>query len=135
MMKKILLFLLPITLLSGCQKNNEPSHKEPHYQEVEEYHIEWKDIFSQQQDKYYVYVYSIACPQCSALREDITNIAKKGFAHLYFVYPDDDIAFTRNEEEADNSLGASSLENVYIYTTPTLMEFTNKEITSYTRDY
>lgn len=131
------LFFITLTLLTGCNKSqkNTPETKEPHYQEVEDLHIEWKDLFNQNNDRYYCYVYGVACSACSYLRESVTTFAKSEKEHFYFIYPSDDIVFVDDEETAIKSLGAKSIEDVSIYTTPTLIEISNKVITNYTRDY
>ena len=123
--------------LAGCGKNKgaTSSYNEPHYNEVEEYHIEWKELFNQDNDSYYAYVYSVTCTPCSMLREEIINFAKGHYVNFYFIYPSDDISFTEDSSIADASLGKSSINDVYIYTTPTLIGITNKTITSYSRDY
>lgn len=130
-------FIVLFTLLNQCSQNNKEQEekKEPHYVEVEEYHINWSDLFVQEDDTYYVYVYSIACVYCSQIREKITDLAKKELVDLYFVYPSDDITFINDEEKAYSSIGASKIEDVYIYTTPTLMKISDKIIEEYTRNY
>lgn len=137
-MKQIFLaIILPIILLNTCNAENNvtPSKKDPHYEEVEDLHIEWKDLFLQNNTTYYAYFYTIGCAQCSALREEITTFARSEKAPLYFVFPNDDIPFSKDSTVADASLGATKLEDVYLYSTPTLIEIDNKEITLYTRDF
>ena len=133
----ILPLLVAFATLCGCSNivTSSDEYREPHYNEVENMHIEWNDLFNQSQDNYYVYVYSVACTACSMLREDMVKFAKKEGQHFYFIYPSDDITFTDDEDVADASIGATSIENVNIYTTPTLMEITNKTVTYYSRDY
>ena len=138
-MKKIIpLILITLSSICGCQKKDNSStssYVEPHYNEVEELHIEWKDLFNQSENQFYAYVYSVTCTPCSMLRTEITEFAKSGKVKLYFIFPSDDIAFTNDETLADASLGATSLENVYCYSTPTLIEITANAVTKYTRDY
>ena len=134
-MKKILsLLILPILLLTGCHIE-EPSYQEPYYEEVKDLHINWIDLFNVELDTYYVYIYSVTCIQCSALRDDLVNYARKENSHLYFVYPSEDITFTNDEELALSSLNKSNLEDIYIYTTPTLMEINKKIVSLYNKDY
>ena len=131
------LFIMSVTLLTGCNKQKEPtpSGKDPHYNEVEELHIGWKDLFNQEDDVYYAYVYSVSCVPCSSLREQVTTFAKGGYVHFYFVYPSDDVPFIDDSVQADNSLGATKIEDVYCYSTPCLIEISDHVITKYTRDY
>ena len=137
-MKRFIVLLLPLILLVGCrQKNNEEqsSKKDPFYNVVEDLHIEWKDMFLDKEEPFYVYVYSITCPPCSSLREQVVNFAQADYVPFYFVYPSDDIVFVDDVETAENSIGATRIEDVSIYNTPTLIGISNKKVTSYTRDY
>lgn len=137
-MKRILpLLFVSISLLSSCGANEETSastSKKPYYIEVENLHIEWKDLFNQN-NNYFVYIYSLGCYTCSMLREDVINYALKEDTNFYFVYPEDDIAFTNDEELAKASIGATSIENVYCYVTPTLIEINNGIVVTYLNDY
>jgi len=138
-MKRLFCLASAMLILTGCsnkkEEEKEPSYVEPHYQEVEELHIEWPTLFSQPESKYYAYVYAVTCSPCSSLREKITNAAKSGKAKIYFVFPSDDVPFTEDLDQAMSSLGATAIENVYCYSTPTLIEITDKTVSLYTRDY
>ena len=133
---KSLLFI-PLIVLSGCAKQKEPEEpkQEPHYEEVENLHIKWENLFNQEDDKYYAYIYSVTCVPCSMLREQVIEFAKASYVHFYFIYPSDEIPFVENPAQADGSIGASSIENVYCYSTPCLIEITDHTITNYSRDH
>ena len=137
-MKHLFLLLIASSiLLNGCggQQEDTPINREPHYDEVENLHIEWKDLFNQEEDKYYAYVYSVTCTPCSMLRSEMIEFSQKNYVSFYFIYPSEDIPFVDDESLAKSSLGKSSLDDVYIYNTPTLIEITNKVITDYSNDY
>ena len=137
-MKHILVILTTTFItLAGCgkEKGITSSNNVPHYNEVEELHIEWNDLFNQNNDSYYAYVYSVTCTPCSMLREQVTSFSKGNYVNFYFVFPNDDIPFVNDENTADASLGKNNINDVYIYNTPTLIGITNKTITSYSRDY
>lgn len=135
------LFLVLTCAFSGCSKKepekegSNTNYEEPHYNEVEDLHIHWGCLFNQLDDKYYAYVYAVTCTPCSYLREKVTGVAKSGKIKLYFVDPNDDIPFTEDMDLAMSSLGKEKVEDVYCYSTPTLIEITNKVVTLYTRDY
>ena len=142
MRKLLVLLLLAPFVLSGCNqkpqeepKEEDTAYVEPHYNEVDDLHINWRDLFNQKEDKYYAYVYFVTCTMCSNIRPLITSVAKSGDISLYFVYPSEEIPFTDSEEQSASSLGKDKVEDVYIYMTPTLIEITNKVITMFTRDY
>ena len=138
-MKKVIpLIMIMTTMLCGCQKQGDSttsSYTEPHYNEVEDLHIEWKDLFNQTDNQYYAYVYSVMCTPCSMLREQVTTFARSGKAHFYFITATEDVPFVDSADQADASLGATSLEGVYCYNTPTLREITADAVTKYSRDY
>ena len=135
-------FSLPLLLLvltiSGCQKSQKSSstsYQGPIYEEVSQLHIHWDDLFNQEQEKYFVYVYSVTCTPCSMLREEIIDFSLNSGVNFYFVNPNDDIPFVDDAAIADASINATSIENVCCYSTPTLMEIKEKVITYYSRDY
>ena len=140
-MRKLLPLVLLISFtLSGCSKKpqeeeNNTTYKEPIYQEVEDLHIEFKDLFNQKEDKYYAYFYFVTCSWCSYLRPQITEVAKSGNSTIYFVFPSEELPYTDDLDLALSSQGKDKLEDVYLYSTPCLIEITNKIITMYTRDY
>ena len=141
-MRKLLPLILLVSFsLCGCkekeqEKNGEPAERvEPHYNEVEDLHINWLDLFNQNEGTYYAYVYSVTCTPCSYLREKVTAVAKSGKTFLYFVMPSDDVPFTTDLDLAMSSLGKEDVKEVYVYSTPTLIEITNKVISMYTREY
>lgn len=134
------LLLIILSLLSGCSSSEVSStsssfYQEPFYNEIEELHIHWNDLFNQENDKYYVYIYSVTCVPCSMLRDDAMTYAKDESTTFYFVYPGDDIPFVEDATKAESSLGATSLDDISFYNTPTLMEITNKTVTTYLRDF
>ena len=141
-MRKLLplILLIPFSLC-GCEKKEQEKKEEPeqyvepHYNEVEDLHINWSDLFNQSETTYYAYVYSVTCTPCSYLREKVTEVAKSGKTSLYFVMPSDDVTFTTDLDLAMSSLGKEDVKDVYIYSTPTLIEITNKVISLYTREY
>lgn len=137
MKRYIPILLLAVTTLGGCSNiiTSSDIEREPHYNEVEDLHIEWNDMFDQNEDQYYVYVYAIACTACSMLREGIVNFSRNSGNNFYFVYPSDDIDYVDDEETAETSLGATSIADVHIYTTPTLIKITDGAVTYYSRDY
>ena len=135
----LLMLLLSSSLLCACNvetpvsSSREPS--KPYYQEVESYHIHWEDLFAQQGSPYYCYIYGLACHACSSLREQVTTLAQSNNIPFYFIYPNDDIPFAETPSIAESSLGATTLEGVSCYSTPTLIEITDHTVTQYLRDY
>ena len=137
-MKRGLVLLLS-SLLCACNNVEAPvssssQNNGPLYLEVEDLHIHYEDLFAQQGSPYYCYIYGLACQACSSLRESIVNLARIESIHFYFIYPNDDIPFAETPSQADASLGASDIQDVYCYSTPTLIEISDHIITQYLRD-
>lgn len=80
--------------LSGCslQKetqnhNFEPSENIPFerdYSEVDELHILWSQMFSQNLQSYYVYFYSTNCNHCQSIKNEMVDLALKR-GDIFFV--------------------------------------------------
>lgn len=80
--------------LSGCslQKETqkhvfEPSENIPverDYCEVEELHILWSQMFSQNFQSYYVYFYSTNCNHCQSIKNEMVDLALKR-GDIFFV--------------------------------------------------
>lgn len=82
MKKKILLPLLPL-FLSSCFSTTykkdqqlivEEIPVEHDYSELEDYRIEWEDIFNISMDDYFVFFFSINCSHCENIKNEIVEI-------------------------------------------------------------
>jgi|GEM_PF-6953436 len=136
----ILMLLLSSSLLCACNNtetavSSSRAPSKPYYEEVESYHIHWDDLFAQEGNPYYCYIYGLACNACSSLREQATTLAQSSNIPFYFIYPNDDIPFVEAPAIAESSLGATTLDGVSCYSTPTLIEITDHTVTEYLRDY
>ncbi|MCX5775624.1 MAG: hypothetical protein NTV44_04610 [Firmicutes bacterium] len=121
------IFLLSFFLVS-CFHGNEvsstsapPSHT---YTEVAAFSIAWEGIFSLKETDYYIYVYFPGCSHCQSLKNDVIDYALSDpQIPLYFVLGSKDIPKGTNP---DKTLGATSLDEVFIVGWPSLIEIKTK---------
>lgn len=94
------------------------------YFEVEDMYINWSDILNQNNDTYYVYIYSTTCSHCKELKNWIIEKALER----------DDIYFVKGSSEnkvktdVSQTIGATEVENIAILGYPTLLKISNKTL-------
>ena len=137
-MRNILLFSLTfLSILGGCSPNSKPStkpeenntqeeEKKREYSEISQLKILWKDIFNQQENIYYVYLYSLYCSHCNAIKNFMIESALSGNKKIYFIQASGEHVI--NEEKA-KEISVDSLEDLAIRGYPTLLELKNKIVT------
>ena len=87
MRRKFFVFLTSI-FLTGCSINGSPTifHNPPKledpiiehsYNEVEDKHILWSEIFEQEPEIYFVYFYSLNCDHCENMKNEIIDLCLK----------------------------------------------------------
>lgn len=102
------------------------SSNEHTYDEVSHLHIDWDDIFSILDEYYYVYVYSTHCGYCQKIKNPIIEFALSGNDNFYFVEFSNDVTVSTN---VSNTIGASSIEDLSILGTPSLVVIQNHYVT------
>ena len=107
------LSVLFLPFLLGC-KQSEPID----YNSCSNKVITYQELFNQNQDDYYVYIFSYNCGHCEDFKEEILPIIYN-HRNMYLLEYSKDIKITSN---VDETIGASSIEDVYILGTPTLLE-------------
>lgn len=133
-MRKIFLFLTLPLILGGCSltkkeskidiKNVEIPEVDHEYFEVTELTINWADILIQNNDTYYVYIYSQNCTHCQELKNYMIETALKR----------DDIFFVRGtskdtiKTDVSTSIGATKTEDICILGYPSLLEISEKTV-------
>ena len=74
MKKKLLpLTFILLTLLSSCSIRNDSDLIYEDYNQLEEYQITWRDLFSQSNSEYFVYIYSLSCLHCQNIKEEVIS--------------------------------------------------------------
>ena len=80
--------------------------------------ISYQDLFNQTQEDYCVYIFSYSCGHCEDFKEEILPIIFNN-RNIYLLEYSNEIKVSSN---VDETIGASSIEDVYILGTPTLLE-------------
>ena len=120
-------FLLVPFLISCSSANKAVSESEnsiiiPHdYSEVSDRMIEWQDIFEQEDDFYYCYVFSKTCSHCNAIKDYVIDYALRK-NNMYF------IEFNKNipiMSDISYTIEKTNVEDIGILGTPTLLEIFN----------
>lgn len=110
---KRFLILLFLPFLIGCKQQ-----KPLDYDSFPDRVIEFKELYNQNHDDYYVYIFSYSCGHCEDFKEEVLNIIKNNET-MYLVKYSKEIKISSN---VDNTIGAKSVEEVSILGTPTLLE-------------
>ncbi|MBR2507108.1 MAG: hypothetical protein IKB70_09495 [Bacilli bacterium] len=123
-MKKKLLSLTFtfLTLLSSCSITNDSDLIYEDYNQLEEYQITWKDLFSQSNSEYFVYIYSLSCLHCQNIKEEIISFVISEKYPTYLIECTKDIPISNNIEDC---IGSSSYVDVVIKGTPSLLQIKN----------
>ena len=122
-----LLLLLLTPLLAGCQQT--PSEvvveeeTEPlDYDDFQDLHLEWKNLFFPAKSQYFVYIYSISCGHCNRIKKEVLSFVNVNKESFYFVEFSGEIPTKTNVAE---TLGKEKVEEISILGTPTLLSITN----------
>lgn len=123
-MKKKLLSLtfILLTLLSSCSIINGSDLIYEDYNQLEEYQITWKDLFSQSNSEYFVYIYSLSCLHCQNIKEEVISFVIGEKYPTYLIEYTKDIPISNNVEDC---IGTSSYVEVTIKGTPSLLQIKN----------
>ena len=124
-MKPLLLFAT--ILLSGCVPSTKSDPVTYDYSDVESHQINWSDIFSQPEDSYSVYFYSVTCGHCAEIKQNILS---------YYFLNKEVIYFSKTSEETvfgskTDLIGVSNLEDFHIFGTPFLINISNHAVSNY----
>lgn len=85
--------------------------------------IEWKNLLNQDSEIYLVFVYSESCGHCKAIKNDVLSFASAyTFPKIWPLPYDSSIPFSPYPEL---TIGASNIEDVWIYAIPTMIEIEN----------
>ena len=128
-MGKIFLLMGLTFLLVGCKKSVTSSEITSisetiayDYDVVQEKMIMWNDLFSIEKEKYSTYIYSTRCGHCNEIKQEVISHALNDDS-FYFVEYNQNIPITDNVEP---TIGKSSVEDISILGTPTLLVIENK---------
>lgn len=126
-----LLFFIFTLFITGCRNS---------YNDFDKYHILKKEIFTQEEDEYYVFIYSTTCQACAQIEEEVVKYANKAlsdssYIKLYFLNIGDKInnsgiKCAANEECNTDFLGADTYAKVKIEGPPCLIKIKGGKVVS-----
>ena len=129
MRKKSLLICGLIIISVSCSKSSKESISSIiyDYDLTQDKTIEWNDLFNQNPDFYYVYVYSPKCGYCNDIKQDVLNYCFNLSSSMYFVCTDNDIVIGPPKD----LVGLNNIEEFYIFGTPFLIEVKERAVANY----
>ena len=121
-------YLIALTLLASCANTSsiKPTDdvlqvSEHDYSEIEDRIIPWEDLFTKESNRYYCYVFSKTCSHCNEIKNNVIDYALKN-DNFFFVEYGKHIPLT---DDITATIGATSIDNVAIMGTPTLLGLIN----------
>ena len=131
MKPNILTFLMVPILLSGCSESVTPkpftedvivpvTHE---YSEISDYGLSRETIFDVDENKYYVYFYSLTCSHCEELKNFIIEKALNR-GDIYFVKGTSKDQIT---DDPNKSIGAGNPGEIWILGYPSLLQISNQK--------
>ena len=124
-MKKV--FLLSSILLVSCTQSVSPGEENAAKEMIK---ISWSDVFNKEDDHYLVYFYSEECGYCASIKAEMLNYFEVTTYQMYFVdiLNNEDVAI---KHTGDSPVGLTSVEELFILGTPSLLEIEDKTVTNY----
>ena len=121
------LFLLPILcLLIGCRRATKSSEITSYeYSDFSERFIEWTNLLSLEDEKYYGYVFSYTCGHCVEIKQDILSAIKEMNWNIYLIEFTYEIPILASDSEYR---GITNIDDLGIVGTPTLFYIENKTV-------
>lgn len=120
-------FLVSCGLTNTKELESEYSNISPHdYSEVDDKLILWENVFFQEDDFYYCYIFSKTCSHCNAIKDYVIDYALRK-NNMYFVEYNKDIPIM---SDVSSTIDATSIDNIGILGTPTLLEVFNHALIS-----
>ena len=112
---------------SGCCSSTEEKKSFTEYEIVSKQSITWEDVFKQQ-DRYAVFFYNEYCSYCHEMQSEIVDFAFINIIPTYFI--DTTYSNVVIKKDKDPITGVSSLNDLYIKGTPTIIEINEGTVVS-----
>ena len=120
-------FLTFLLLLTSCQNNQTTSNSKHEYSEIVEMKISCLDVFSIQENEYYIYYYQESCYHCHGIKSKIISFALNSEVSFYFVEVIEDYGFLSRTKE--DTIGTNDPLKAFALMTPQLSLVKNGYIT------
>lgn len=129
---KLKSFFFIFIFLCSCSSNEEVSTDKNKqivygYDDVMNYQILFDDIFSQNENLYFVYIYSKTCGHCNQIKNDILKYRLEENKPLYFLEYNESIPIS---DDVSSTINSKSIFDVCILGTPTLLTIYEKTLVS-----
>ena len=118
--------LLSCLVLSGCS-TSENVQKEFDYSDFENLKISWNLTFFAAKSQYFLYIYSLECLHCNNIKNEVLSFANDDVFPIYFCEWNSDIPAG---DDAQKTIGSTSIDEVFILGVPTLLQIDNGVLTS-----
>ena len=127
-MRKLTIFisLILCSHLVSCNPSNRAS-KEYDYNDFENCKIFWNSLFFVAKTQYFVYIYGKNCLHCKNIKNDVLSFIDEDIFPTYLLECTDKIP---SGLEIEKTIGATSIEDVFILGVPTLLEIDDGVLTS-----
>lgn len=126
-MKKLFLVFLSLLIIGCTNRKSSASIPELDYSIVKT-HINWIDIFNQQEVDYFVYFYSTTCAHCRNIKQEMLNYYLSEKSYLYFLCMD---KIDDRYKQPYVITGICDSNKLYIFGTPFLIEVKNFKVYQY----
>ena len=128
--------LIILSLITGCSKGEKVENSDTStsfsinfdYEMVEHLSIEWDQVLSQEEDNYYVYIYSKTCGHCREIKNEVIGYALAKKEKMYFIEYSEVVPKITQKEEV---LGATDITYCGVIGVPSLFEIKEHKIINY----
>ena len=125
-----LIFLPCLFTLVSCQHEetsiDSKEEIEHDYDEISDKEITWEEMFMIEKAQYLIYFYSPTCSHCKEIKNEIIDYALSK-DNFYFLRYSDDVIIA---PEIKSTIGATSIDEVAILGTPSLIEIIDGVLSS-----
>lgn len=130
MHKKLFVMTGLIVGLATCScsktKPDYVSYNSYEYNDIVDFSIDFNEIFLQDLEYYFVYVYQLNCLHCELIKQEVIQYALSNKLRMYFLEYTNKI---KVEKDVSQTIGATRPEEVAILGTPSLFLISNKKLT------
>lgn len=129
--------LIVVSLLTiGCSNSEKVISKETEsiifknhsYEEVDHLMIEWKNMFLQEKEQYYVYVFSKTCGHCREIKNQVIDYALSEKETIFFIEYNNEILII---DDRDILIGVHKIDKCGILGVPSLFEIKEQKVSNY----
>lgn len=92
--------------------------------------IKWADCFKQEESHYLVFFHSETCNSCKEIIGDVIAFSNANVTKTYFLDINGSDTKIPINRDVDGTIGATSIEGLYIAGTPTIVEFKDGAVTA-----